>query len=314
MRAIDRSLLTHFLPKLLRRACPSTVHRSGADGLRVNCFTTTLPDGDQPGLVLLSIDGERIECLKFDGNSYSVAMSITLDAVDASRIQVTHYYGLDELRYEGIWAIAPGIWTGWPYAAIHLRRMRNAIAQQLFNRRTLEVQRRLDVLRQVVQATADGTTAVDAMDLMTRRYGDRWAGHPDWREHHRVLERNLEFLADTGELQKVAYDFRPTGQALKTLEDCEEADRKHSANLRVQLLLAVLTFLSAAMAAAQAGLLRLPTLFNLTDKAVIAAEPWATSRPTSPANAPTLSKTDTVPASVPAPAAVQAASRPSANQ
>lgn len=48
------------------------------------------------------------------------------------------------------------------------------------------------------------------------------------------------------------------------MEDSEEQDRKHSANLRVQLMLAVLTLFSAVMAAAQAGLLKLPTLLNIS--------------------------------------------------
>jgi len=71
-------------------------------------------------------------------------------------------------------------------------------------------------------------------------------------------------LAQTGELERYGEGYRLTGLALKTMEDSEEQDRKHSANLRVQLMLAVLTLFSAVMAAAQARLLKLPTLLDIS--------------------------------------------------
>lgn len=102
------------------------------------------------------------------------------------------------------------------------------------------------------------------LDLMSVKYGYRWAGHPGWEAHHHLLEQHLVLLAQSGELEKHGHKYKPTGLALKTLEESEDEDRKHSANLRVQLLLAVLTFVSAVMAAAQAGLVKLPVLIDLT--------------------------------------------------
>lgn len=232
--------------------------------MRVNCYTTTLRDGEEPNLVLLAMNGKKVEAQKYDGERYSIPTTLTLEDIAPDQLLVTHYYGLDEVRYEGASAVALGLWTGWPYLVIHLRRVRDSFAQRLFNRRTLEVRRRLDVLRDVLDATMAETDSVDALDLMTAKYGYRWAGHPGWAAHKTVLERHLEMLSQSGELEKVGHSFKPTGLALKTLEDAEDEDRKHSANLRVQLLLAVLTFVSAAMAAAQAGLLKLPTLLDLS--------------------------------------------------
>ena len=67
MRSLDRFLLAHFLPRLLSSACPSTVPRSGAAGALVNCFTTTVRNGDDPYLVLLRMAGDKVEGLQFDG-------------------------------------------------------------------------------------------------------------------------------------------------------------------------------------------------------------------------------------------------------
>jgi hypothetical protein len=105
------------------------------------------------------------------------------------------------------------------------------------------------------------------MDVMTLRYGYRWASHPEWESHHDQLERQLKMLVETGDLQKDQHRFLPTGKAIKTLDDSEESDRRHTANFRVQVLLVILTFVSSLMAAAQAGLIKVPVLVDLAPKA-----------------------------------------------
>jgi hypothetical protein len=223
-------------------------------------------------LVLLGLRGQTIDCVKVDDDNSSTETTVLIDDIDPKQLQVKHFYGLGDVHYFGIRKLAWGLTTRWPYAWLWLRQARDAVAQRLFNRRTLEVRRRLDILREVVEASVEGVDGVDAMALIDRRYGYRWAGHPDWADIHQVLERHLQLLAETGDLRKFDHGYRPTGQALKTLDESEEADRKHSANLRVQLLLAALTFVSAVMAAAQAGLVKLPTLVDLRGKATVAAE------------------------------------------
>lgn len=264
MRMIEKFLLARLLPRLLTRACPATVQRSGSAGEKINCFITTIRDDDEPKVVLLSITGDQVEGLQYANGSYSVDLKLPLNEVDPRKLHVTHFYGLDEVRYEGICAVARGLWTGAPYALLHFWRLWNGIAQRLFNRRTLVLRRRLELLREVVEATEGGSTAVDAMDLMSAQYGYRWASHPEWAHHHQQVERQLELLAESGDLRKYDHKFQPTGQALRTLEESEEADRKHVANYRIQALLALLTLVSAVMAAAQAGLLKLPVLLDLT--------------------------------------------------
>lgn len=265
VKRIEQFLVRSFLPRLLTRACPSTIHTSGEEGEAVNCFSSHLPDGDDPDLVLLRCDGEEVRGLKYDGTRFSADASIAFRDIDPRRLRITHYYGLDRVEYAGIWGVAIGLTTGWPYAVIHWRRLRNRVTQRLFNRRRLVIRKHLDILQQVVDLTVGGgNDAVDALDLMTDSYGEWWATHPGWGSHHSQLERHLELLVQSGELEKWDTRYRPTGQALKTLEESEDADRKHSANLRVQWGLAFLTLLALAMAAAQAGLIKLPVLLDLT--------------------------------------------------
>ena len=289
MRSFDRFLLAQLLPRLISNACPATVPRSGSAGKRINCFITTVLVDDDPNLVLLRIVDDQVEGLRYANDSYSIDVTIPLSELDPRKLHIVHFYGHDEVRYEGVWAVARGLWLRQPYAWIHLRRLWDAVAQRIFNRRTLTARRRLDVLREIVADTMNGPTAVDAMDLMSARYGYRWASHPEWQVHHQLLERQLELLAESGELRQLDYKFQPTGQALKTLEESEEADRKHVANWRLQALLALLTLVSAIMAAAQAGLLKLPVLLDLTvNPASAPAKSTQTPQVSrSPATAPT---------------------------
>lgn len=233
--------------------------------MQVNCFFTAVEEGGEPSYCLEAISGVDVAALKFDGRRYEIPTTLSLDRIDPATLRVTHHYGLDDIRYEGIRAVAWGLWTRWPYAALHLQRLRNRVAQRLFNRRSLVVRRRLDILRDVISATMGGEESVDPFDLMSARHGSRWAGHPAWASHHDLLARHLDLLVETGDLAKQSDGrYRATGQGLKTLQDSDEEDRKHKASQRVQWLLAVLTLISAVMAAAQAGLLKLPTVLDLS--------------------------------------------------
>lgn len=280
MRGIDSVLLAHVLRRVASRACPSTVPRSGREGAEINCFNTTVLKNGEPDLVLLQVIGDEVRGLRYDGNRYSVEARLPFSQIDPNSLHVTHFYGLDRVDYEGTWAVARGLWTGWPYAWLHAIRMRNGFAQVVFNRRSLPTRRRLDLLREVFTLAASTTEEIDALSLMSARHGDRWAGHPTWQSHHGQLEDQLELLADAGDLRKWGTGYRPTGEGLKTLEDGEEADRRHKESFRLQAVLAVLAAASVVMAAAQANIVRLPLLLDFTPKT--ASSPALVPAPSQP--------------------------------
>lgn len=147
---------------------------------------------------------------------------------------------------------------------IALRHALDRCAQWLFNRRSLVVKNRLQILRDSVELAQSGKSSIGSLDLMSKRYGYRWASYPKWESHSKEIEFYLDGLVDTGELRKADCDFAPTGQAFKTLEEADEQDRKHRANLRVQIILSILAFFSAIAAAAQAGIFKFPTLLDFT--------------------------------------------------
>lgn len=264
MNRLRLSLLRYFLPRLLACQCGETVSRSGEEGKRSDCFYVFVDNGDQPDIVLERIDNDQVDVLQFDGERYHIPLTFPVGSIDPRAIRVTHYYGLEQVRYRGVVDLAFGRWTRLPYLLIHLRRLRNAFAQRLFNRRELSLQKRLDVLRDVVEITLRGQSSVDEFSLMTKRFGDRWVGHPDWTAYQQSLRFYLDMLRDSGDLREINGTFTPSGQALKTLDDSDEQDRRHRENIRVQSILAALALLASALAAAQAGLLKFPTILDLT--------------------------------------------------
>jgi hypothetical protein len=223
MLRIEHALLPLVLRQVVSRACPSMVPRSGREGEAINCFNTTVVKSGKPDLVLLQIVGNEVTGLRYDGSRYSIEVSIPVAQIDPATVHVTHFYGLDRVDYEGVWSAARGLWFGWPYAWLHAHRLWNSLAQSLFNRRSLPARRRLDLLGEVFDASSNGSSRVDALDLMTSRHGSRWAGHPSWQSHHEQMESQLELLADAGDLMKSGTGYRPTGQGLRTLEGMRPA-------------------------------------------------------------------------------------------
>ena len=276
----DRFLLNFVLPRILSRACPGSVHRSGLEGMKVNCFNTFIPAGARPSMVLRGITGTTVSVLELDGDQYVVPATIELADIDPKTLEVTHFYGLDKVRYEGADQVALGLLTRWPYAWLQFLRLRNAIGQRRFNSRPLVLGERLDVLRDVVNATARGTDAVDALDLMSHKWGSRWADHPDWEEHQRRLNKQLALLAESGELAtNDHFSYRPTGLGARKLDERKDAASKHGSNWWVQAVLVLVTVVGVVFAAAQSGFLKLPTVLDWTPAKAASGADAGAARP-----------------------------------
>lgn len=264
MADLDGYLLRRLLPKILSCVCGATISRSGEAGEAVNCFVVVSTNATGQSYLLQNIVGRQVAALQYDGETYSVPAVIAIESIDSNSLSVRHFFGLDTIAYSGIRDVARGRFLRLPYAQIRMRRLWHRIAQRLFNRRKLVSKRRSDLLSEVVHLVERGEASVGSLDIMTARYGARWVDHPAWEQLDRQIRFHLAMLADSGELERVNHRFRPTGLALKAIEEIDEQERRHKENLRVQLVLGVLALGSLAMAAAQAGLVKFPTLIDLS--------------------------------------------------
>ena len=50
---------------------------------------------------------------------------------------------------------------------------------------------RLTILTDVADLTSQGVDRIGALEVMSHRYGARWAGHPNWRAFQERLDKQL---------------------------------------------------------------------------------------------------------------------------
>lgn len=220
MNKVELLLCRYFLPRLLARGCKLTVPRSGKDGEDVNCFSVFIEREGQPYLLARSIANEVLDCLEWNSQShrFSLDRKIPLADVDPVSISVWHYYGLDEVRYSGIFGVAIGRACPLVYLKIHAVRTLSGFDQYFFNKKKLVAKRRIDLLRFMLEQRTEGTTTFHTFDLMTKLYSIKWVSHPDSNSQLDFLEFYLKSLSQTGELSMVSErSYQLTGYALSAI-------------------------------------------------------------------------------------------------
>lgn len=102
---------------------------------------------------------------------------------------------------------------------------------------------------------------------MTDLYTIKWVLHPQGEPQHQKLEFYLDSLVATGELEKVKNKYVVSGKALRTIEEYEEQERRHTENVKMQWRMFWLTLAIVVLTLVQAGLVKLPALIDLTSQA-----------------------------------------------
>lgn len=257
-------ILRWLLEHALRRKCPERVPRSGADGAKVNCLSVYVNRATEPYLLIRELSGDLAVALEWTGNRFDKHVEVPLREISTPDLEVTHFYGLDEVSYAGLRAWAWGHITRWPYVQIWIVRVIGSIDQYFFNKRKLITKQRIDLLKILVARELDGRGISSPIGLMTELYSLRWLRHPDADLQRQRLTFYLDSLVDTGELKKVNGEYHLTGEALKAIEVYEEQERKHTESVKEQRRMAWLTVAIVLLTAIQAGLVKLPTLLNWT--------------------------------------------------
>jgi len=264
MTRIRLFITKNILARVLRRACEPTIPRSGESGARVNCFVARIDRDSHPYLVLLAIQGNEVNCSEWDGTRFGIDRTISVADLPLTSLRVTHYYGLSEVRYSGLFDFAIKRLTCWPYIKIHFARLLSDVDGYFFNKKKLITKQQLELLKFMVAQHLDGKTTFDSINLMTGLYSIRWVEHPDRDAQQHQLEFYLESMVETGELRRINHDYQLTGHAVRAIEEYEEQERKHTENVKMQRAMLWLTLVIAAFTAVQAGVIKLPTLLDLT--------------------------------------------------
>jgi hypothetical protein len=270
MNLISRLLCKRLLPRLIARACDTVIPRSGKQGEQVNCFVVSVDNNGKPYLMVTGLEGEDLHCLEWDGNHYSRATIISLGKINQSELFIAHYYGLSTVKYYGVYSLALSRITCWPYIKIYLVRVAEYFGQYFFNKKKLVTKQRIDLLRFLLSQHLEGHTSVDSFHLMSDLYTMKWVLHPDGEAQRHKVAFYLDALVTTGELRKRANaGYALTGHALKTIEEYEEQERRHTENVKIQRRMFWLTVAIVLLTLVQAGLVKLRPLIDLTQPGAI---------------------------------------------
>lgn len=266
MRTLTTKFCRYFLPSVLARKCESRIPRPGEKWEQVNCFTVSIDKAGQPYLIVLELYGDELKCIEWNGQRYEIDTTILLASIHPSQFYITHYYGVAEVKYFGIMDFVIGRLTCWPYIKIHFEQSLSKLDQYLFNKKKLVTKQRIELLRFLMLQTLEGQDSFVEIDLMTQLYSIKWVLHPDRDSQRKKLEFYLKSLVDTGELQKVNHKYALTGHAVRTIEEYEEQERKHTENVKMQRRMFWLTLAIVILTLVQVGLVKLPPLIDFTSE------------------------------------------------
>lgn len=254
-----------FAPHLVKNQCPMKVFRVGGDAASQNCYYLYVYSNSEPILVIREINTKGVIGKYFDGDKFCGDICIPYEWFNSSDIRITHYYGTATFEYKGLFNYVLHVFTRKDIVICYLKRIISYILQLFFNRTKLIMVQRHELLKTLVQNYINSThTGIDTLDLMTKLYSIRWIMHPKGREVEKKLELYLDSLAETGELSKINTEYVVNGKAIVTIENYEEAERRHRDNIKAQRRMIYLTVLLAIFALVQAGVIKLPTLIDFT--------------------------------------------------
>lgn len=257
----------HYIGKALSTPCPTRIPRTGKRGEEINCIEVTIdhPNGD-PCFAILSLESDMLHALEWGGDRYSTPKEIPTAQADWNNVRVTHYYGLSTINYGGIYQYAFGHLTKWPFIYLGYMHFVGKVNQGIFNRRKMIAASRTELLQIIIENYGATQEPFSAFDLMTDLHSERWIDHPGQASQIQMVELHLESLVESGELAKASdgYNFQVCPKAIPSLERYQSENSRHAEGLRVQKLIFRLTVIISIFTAAQANLIKFPTLVDFT--------------------------------------------------
>jgi len=220
----------------------------------------------QPYFMANDISGDKLTGLIWEGESFSVDATMTLEEAISNGLNITHFYGLSDITYTSIYSFAWNYITKLIYIRINLYRYIDATFQYFFNKRKLTTKRRMDLLRFMMDYQIDSEhKGIGIISLLSKIYSTRLFLHPSKDAQRDKLELYLDSLVNSGELRKVNNEYIVEGAAISTIEKYEEEERRHTEAVKLQRKMFWLTVVAVIFAFIQTGVIKLPTILDLSD-------------------------------------------------
>lgn len=268
---------SHLLKVALKRVAPANIPRSGEAGAAMDCYLLRLflprgridqlaPAAGGAPLVVLGRAGRTLECLAYDGDMYTTRLSVDISILDEAEAEITHYRGLWNFVFNGWGEFALHHFLRIDYAHARWISIRDTLTQGLYARRDLPAADRYRVLRAVLDLQLAGRDEITCSRVMTALHSQSWYVHPQGQAQRERVEFFLDALTDTQELSLHrgvgAPTYQVTGQGVASLTSFDEQERKHTETNRTQRQMFWLTLLVVVLTAIQAGLIKLPPIWD----------------------------------------------------
>jgi hypothetical protein len=266
MLKLKRFILIWLLKPLLAKKCPANLSLFGKEAEKRNCYYVFLLSNGERNVVVESIDSYGICGKQYDGNSFSKDSLISFESLNSIDIEIVHHYKLNRILYKGLFDFFIYGKTKIQYLILYVHILSYKCSQFIYNRKRLVTIQRLELLKALVDnhIEKDGK-GIGLIDIMTKLYSIRWLEHPDSDSQEKKLSLYLDSLVDSGELTKDSTDYYVTRKAILTLEKYEEDERRHRNQIRLQIMMVILTGLLALIAMIQTEIIKVPTILDLTD-------------------------------------------------
>lgn len=249
------------------KACEDMIPRSGEEGEKVDCYTVAIDKDSEPYFLLKKYENQTLVGKVWNGNQYSGAHELKISDIEGGTLRITHFYGVNKIRYDSVYDFVFNHITKFVYIKVNIYRYLESTYQYLFNRRKLITKKRLELLQFMLNDQLDREhKGIRILNLMTKLYSINWVLHPSADEQQEKLQMYLESLLSSGEIKKINDEYIVTGKAINTIELYEEQERRHVEAVKLQRKMVWLTLLLTIMAILQAGIVKLPTILDLSQK------------------------------------------------
>ncbi|UXT53262.1 hypothetical protein FY136_28795 (plasmid) [Agrobacterium tumefaciens] len=252
MGSIRERATVWVIKTALEKNAPTLIPTSGERAEKNDSYAVYLID--QAGVARLVVnDITEVEVTgkwSLDGKEFTEPHSIPLTDLPQYSLYIQHYFRGWAFYTQGIWQFVRNRLTRYPHWKVTI----DDILQARFNRKELTRRDRMKVLAHILASTIERRSYETAeTDLLTRFYTARWVHRPDKEELMTYYRLLLESLKASGDLSDGRHGFKLNAQALNTIADFEQEDRRHRDNYRTQRGIFWLTIVLMFVGVVQAG-------------------------------------------------------------
>jgi hypothetical protein len=212
----------------LRRPAPSSIPLSGPRAADNDFYAVYVEFPNDAWKVLIAAAeargySGRLWIDEREGREYTILKSAL--ARKDSQICIEHYFRGWQFNYRSALAFIVAYALRWHRVKI----LKDRLLQDIYNRRTLIRAERMELLRYLVELTvADRRAEFDPLTLGIKLHSTRWFYHPQRDEHRAHLKLIMESLVSTSDLTAKDGRYAVAPQALATLAEFEQEERRHS--------------------------------------------------------------------------------------